>query len=173
MPTINFPNELSFDVSKAGRIIIDVLRLSDEQLIGAAVKGFHEFLKDAHAGVSGDAAATEAVAKKLLRLYEGTVPGLGRTGGGGRALTAIEKEMRAIAESKFAPAKARFPNAASVKKAAADYEATLLEIVREKMPDAPHEDVVAKRDEIVESWRATAERTIAARSGAPDVDIEI
>lgn len=173
MHTINFPNELSFDVSKAGRVAIDVSRLSNEQLIGAAIKGLHEFLKDAHAGVSGDAAAREAVEKKLQRLYEGTVPGLGRTGGGGRSLTALEKEMRAIAEQKFAPAKARFPNAASVKKAAADYEATLLEIVREKMPDAPHESVVEKRDEIVASWRATAERTIAARSGAPDMDIEI
>jgi len=169
---ISLSTNIAFDVSKVGRVEVDVARLTPEQIEGALAKGLHEFLKDAHAGVTGDDESRKAVMAKLQRLYDGAVPGLGRTGGGGRALTPVEKEMRAIAERKFAGQKA-FRNATAARKAAMDYEATLGELARTARPDWTAEQVDGYVSRVIAGWRTEAEATIARRDAdLPDLIIE-
>lgn len=144
---------------------IDLDRLTEEQKRGAMIKGFHEFLKDAHAGVD-DKEAKKVVLAKRDRLYDGAVPGLGRSGGG-KKLSLMEKLCREVAQEIFA----KKMKAETARKAAMDYEATLRAAAQTQYPDDDEQ-----RDYAVDRNLATIEdearRRAAMRQDLPDIGLD-
>ena len=146
--------------TSGGTVEVDLARLSDEQIRGAIVKGLHEFFTDSYAG-KPESERRAALDAKLKRLYEGTVPGVGHTGGGKR-LSDEERECRAVAEAMF---RKRGMKAEVARKAAQNWERELAELIRAS--GNPDWENVAEKS--IEAVRAAAKRRLALAADLPEV----